>query len=135
MKVLLNIIWLIFGGFFMALAWFFFGMIMCILIITIPFGLQAFKIGGFALWPFGRTLVDKPDANSPLRIVGNIIWLILGGIELAIGHLIVGVIMCLTIIGIPLGIANFKMIPVSLIPFGREIVPTEVADARAGISV
>ena len=94
---------------------------MFILIITIPFGVQAFKLAGYSLWPFGRTVVKKPTAGAG-SVVGNIVWLVLAGWWLALGHLFTGLLMCLTIIGIPLGLANFKLIPVSLTPFGRDIV-------------
>ena len=104
---------------------------MLILIITIPFALQAVKLASFAFWPFGRTLVRRPDAGAPSAI-GNVIWLILAGWWLALAHLITGVLLCVTIIGIPLGLANFKLIPVSLWPFGREIVPIdEVPEGHA----
>ncbi len=105
---------------------------MFILIITIPFApLMALKMANFAFWPFGRTLVKRPDAGAPSAI-GNVIWFLLAGWWLAIGHVITGVALCITIIGIPLGIANFKLIPVSLTPFGRDIVPIdEVAPGDA----
>jgi uncharacterized membrane protein YccF (DUF307 family) len=102
--------------------------VMFILIITIPFGIAAARIALFCLWPFGRTLIRRPDAGAG-SFIGNVIWLVLAGWWLALGHLITGVLMCLTIIGIPLGLANFKLIPISLRPLGVEIVPTE--DPRA----
>lgn len=123
MKTILNIIWLVLSGFWMALAYIIFGVIACILIITIPFGIASFRIADYALWPFGRTIVRRPDAGVASAI-GNVIWIIIAGVWLAIGHLVSGTALCLTIIGIPLGIANFKMIPVSLVPLGREIVKT-----------
>ena len=94
---------------------------MFILIITIPFGIAPARMALFCLWPFGRTLVRKPDAGAG-SLIGNVIWIVLAGWWLALGHLMTGVAMCITIIGIPLGLANFKLIPVSLTPFGREIV-------------
>ncbi|MCA1982807.1 MAG: YccF domain-containing protein [Nocardioides sp.] len=126
MRLLLNLIWLVLCGFWMFLAYVFFGVICCILIITIPFGLAAFRIAGFALWPFGRTVVRRTDAGAPSAI-GNVVWFVFAGLWLAIGHLFTGVALCLTIIGIPLGLANFKLIPVSLMPLGRVIVPVDVA--------
>ncbi|WP_158882021.1 YccF domain-containing protein [Amycolatopsis anabasis] len=123
MRLLLNIIWLVLCGFWMAIGYLLAGVICCILIITIPFGLASFRIANYALWPFGRTVIDRRDAGAP-SLLGNIIWVIFAGIWLAIGHVITGIALCVTIIGIPLGIANFKMIPVSLLPLGREIVPT-----------
>ena len=124
MRTLLNVIWLVLAGFWMAVAYVLAGVVCCILIITIPFGIACFRIAGFALWPFGRTAIRRPEAGAASAI-GNVIWLIVAGIWLAIGHIVSGVILCLTIIGIPLGIASFKMVPISLLPLGREIVPTD----------
>ena len=128
-------IWLVLCGFWMAVGYLLAALVMFILIITIPFALQAVKLASFAFWPFGRTLVKRPDAGAPSAI-GNVIWLILAGWWLALGHLVTGVLMCITIIGIPLGIANFKLIPVALWPFGREIVPIdEVAGGDTAVTV
>ncbi len=124
MKIVLNVIWLVLAGFWMAVSYVVAGIICCILIITIPFGIACFRIAGFALWPFGRTAVRRPDAGAPSAI-GNVIWLLVAGIWLAIGHILTGIAMCLTIIGIPLGIASFKMVPISLMPLGRQIVSTD----------
>jgi uncharacterized membrane protein YccF (DUF307 family) len=124
MRTLLNIIWLVLAGFWMALGYFIAGIVCCVLIITIPFGIAAFRIGTFALWPFGKTIVRRGDAGA-LAMVGNVIWLVVAGLWLAIGHLVTGAVLCLTIIGIPLGLANFKLIPVSLVPLGSEIVSTD----------
>ncbi len=132
MRVLLNVIWLVFGGLWLALGYAVVGIVMCILIITIPFGIAAFRIALFCIWPFGRTLIRRDDAGAA-SVIGNVIWFILAGWWLAIGHLVTGVLMCLTIIGIPLGLANFKLIPVSLTPFGREIVDIDEAE-RLGLS-
>jgi uncharacterized membrane protein YccF (DUF307 family) len=134
MRLILNLIWLVLCGFWMALGYLFAALVMFILIITIPFALQALKLASFAFWPFGRTLVDRPDAGAP-SVIGNVIWFVLAGWWLALGHLITGVLLCVTIIGIPLGVANFKLIPVSLWPFGREIVPIDEATASAAITV
>jgi uncharacterized membrane protein YccF (DUF307 family) len=120
-KLLLNLIWLIFGGLVMALGYAIVALIMFILIVTIPFGIASARIALFCLWPFGRTLVRRPEAGAG-SLIGNIIWFLLAGWWLALGHLVTGLLMCITIIGIPLGLANFKLIPVSLTPFGREIV-------------
>jgi uncharacterized membrane protein YccF (DUF307 family) len=130
MSVILNVIWFVLAGLWLAITYLFAALIMFILIITIPFALQAVKLAMFAVWPFGRTVVKRPDAGAPSAI-GNVLWLILAGWWLALGHLITGVLLCITIIGIPLGLGNFKMIPVALLPFGREIVPVEQADATA----
>jgi uncharacterized membrane protein YccF (DUF307 family) len=125
-KLLLNLIWLVFGGLVMALGYAFVALVMFVLIITIPFGIASARIALFCLWPFGRTLVRRPDAGTG-SLIGNIIWFVLAGWWLALGHLITGLLMCLTIIGIPLGLANFKLIPVSLTPFGRDIVDLDQA--------
>jgi uncharacterized membrane protein YccF (DUF307 family) len=117
-----NVLWVIFAGIWLAAIYVVAGIFMLVLIITIPFGIQAFKLAGFALWPFGRHVVYGAKISSPLHIVGNIIWIIFGGISLAIWHLIAGVLLCVTIIGIPFGIQSFKMIPIALMPFGAEIV-------------
>jgi uncharacterized membrane protein YccF (DUF307 family) len=122
MRLLLNVIWLVLCGFWMALAYVAAGIICCILIITIPFGIASFRIANYALWPFGRTLVDRRDAGVG-SLIGNVVWIIFAGWWLAIGHVLTGIALCLTIIGIPLGLANFKLIPISLVPLGREIVP------------
>ena len=123
MRPILNVIWLIFGGLWLALGYFAAGILCFILIITIPFGFAAFRIGLYALWPFGQTVVDKPGVR-PGAMVGNVIWIVLCGIWLAIGHVISAIAMAITIIGIPLAIANLKLIPVSLLPLGKEIVPS-----------
>jgi uncharacterized membrane protein YccF (DUF307 family) len=121
MKTLLNILWLVLSGLWMAIAYVFFGILACILIVTIPFGIASFRIARYALWPFGRTVVRRGDAGIASAL-GNLVWLIFGGIWLAVGHIITGTLLCITIIGIPLGIANFKMVPISLTPLGRQIV-------------
>src|SRR5215218_9011589 len=110
----------------MALGYAVVAIVMFILIITIPFGIASARIALFCLWPFGRTLVRRPDAGTG-SVIGNIIWFVLAGWWLALGHVVTGVLMCITIIGIPLGLANFKLIPVSLTPFGRDIVDLEQA--------
>jgi uncharacterized membrane protein YccF (DUF307 family) len=131
-RFLLNIIWFVLAGLWMAIGYAFAALICFILIITIPFGIASLRIAVFALWPFGKTVVKRPHAGIASGI-GNVLWLILCGWWLALGHLVTGVALCLTIIGIPLGLASFKLIPISLLPLGREIVPVE--DARAfGVS-
>jgi uncharacterized membrane protein YccF (DUF307 family) len=124
MKTILNIIWLVLCGLWMFLGYVFAGVLLCITVIGIPFGIAAFRIGIYALWPFGYTVVERRDAG-PASCVGNVLWLILAGWWLAMGHIITGVLLCVTIIGIPFGIANFKLIPLSLMPLGKEIVPTD----------
>ena len=126
MRTLLNIIWFVLSGVWLAIAYALAGVVMCLLIITIPFGIASFRIAAFCLWPFGRVIVRKGDAGAGSTI-GNIIWIILAGWWLALAHLVSGILLCITIIGIPLGLANFKLIPVSLTPFGREIVDADQA--------
>ena len=126
MRLLLNLIWLVFGGLVLAFGYAVAALVMLILIITIPFGIAAGRMALFCLWPFGRTLVRRADAGIASTI-GNVIWFLLAGWWLALGHLISGVLMCVTIIGIPLGLANFKLIPVSIAPLGREIVDVDRA--------
>jgi uncharacterized membrane protein YccF (DUF307 family) len=122
MRPILNLIWLILCGWWMSLLYVLAGLICLVLIITIPFGIAAFRIAGYVLWPFGRQIEPRSDAGAGSAI-GNIIWIILIGWWLAIGHLVSGVLLCLTIIGIPLGLANFKIIPISLMPLGVRISP------------
>ncbi|MDI9914875.1 YccF domain-containing protein [Rhodococcus sp. IEGM 1379] len=124
MRFILNVIWLVLGGLWLALGYLIAGIICCILIITIPFGIAAFRIGIYALWPFGKTVVDKPTAGVG-SMIGNVIWFIVAGIWLAIGHIVTAVAMAITIIGIPLAIANLKMIPICLMPLGKEIVDVD----------
>lgn len=128
MRTLLNIIWLVLCGFWMAMLYVIAGVVMCVLIITIPFGLQAFKLAGFMLWPFGRTVVRRPDAGAG-SVIGNVLWVVLVGWELAIAHLVTAFLLAITIIGIPLALANLKLVPVSLLPFGRTVVPADQAAA------
>ena len=136
MRTLLNVLWLVLAGFWLSLGYLFVGALWCITVVGIPFGVASFRVGMYALWPFGRELVKKPGAGVASG-VGNFFWFILSGIWLAIGHAITGVLLCITIIGIPLGVANFKLVPVALMPLGREIVASRdvaaaFAAARAG---
>jgi uncharacterized membrane protein YccF (DUF307 family) len=126
MRLILNIIWLVFGGLWLALGYLLAAVICFVLIVTIPFGFASLRIASYALWPFGRTVVDKPGAR-PGALIGNILWVVLFGWWLALGHLISAVAMAVTIIGIPLAIADLKLIPVSLLPLGKEIVSTDRA--------
>lgn len=122
-RFVLNVLWLIFAGFWLAVGYFLAGILCCILIITIPFGIASFRIGAYVLWPFGREVVAKPGAGAP-SLIGNIIWVIFAGFWLAIGHLVTSIPLFVSIIGIPFGWANLKLIPVSLMPLGKMIVPT-----------
>ena len=122
LKVIGNILWFVLAGIWMAIGYVVSGVIMCITIIGIPFGVQSFKLAGYALWPFGRTVVYRTDRDEALSCLGNIIWLLLAGIWLAIGHVITGVLLCITIIGIPFGVASFKLAGLALTPFGKTVV-------------
>jgi uncharacterized membrane protein YccF (DUF307 family) len=124
MRLILNLIWLILCGWWMAILYFLAGIVCFILIITIPFGIAAFRIASYVLWPFGRSVQVRRDFGIG-SVIGNIIWVVLVGWELALGHLTAGVLLCITIIGIPLGLANFKLIPISLIPLGVRIVSSD----------
>lgn len=121
MRFALNVLWLALSGFWMCLGYWLAGVLWCITIVGIPFGIACFRIGLYALWPFGRDLVCRPTAGAA-STVGNVFWVVLSRLWLAIGHAISGVLLCITIIGIPFGVANFKMVPVAFAPLGREIV-------------
>ena len=122
MRTIGNVIWLVLAGFWLAIGYVVAGVLACILIVTIPFGIASFRIAGFVLWPFGRTVVWRREAGF-WSVLGNVIWVVLFGWEIALAHLVTGVLLFVTIIGIPFAIANWKMIPLALLPLGREIVP------------
>jgi uncharacterized membrane protein YccF (DUF307 family) len=130
MRTLLNIIWLVLAGVWLALAYLFAALLMAITIIGIPFAVQAIKLAGYALWPFGRMLVPSERRMRGVSAVANVLWFILAGWWLGLAHLFAGILLCLTIIGIPLGVASFKMAGAALVPFGKEIVP--LRDLSAG---
>jgi uncharacterized membrane protein YccF (DUF307 family) len=130
MRAILNVIWLVFCGLWMAILYAAAGLLCFALIITIPFGIAAFRIAAYVLWPFGRTIDRRRDAGAG-SLIGNLLWIILFGWWLAIGHLVTGVMLCLTIIGIPLGLANFKIIPITLVPLGVRIVAENYPYAEA----
>ncbi|WP_448711073.1 YccF domain-containing protein [Microbacterium profundi] len=123
MRTILNVIWLVLSGFWLFLGYMLAGIILCILIVTIPWGIASFRIAGYALWPFGRQIIDKPRGGIG-AFLGNVVWVVLAGWWLAIGHIVSGIALCVTIIGIPMGIADFKMVPISLMPLGKDIVST-----------
>jgi uncharacterized membrane protein YccF (DUF307 family) len=122
MNDLKNLIWLIFGGFFAALGYIFGGLVLCITIIGIPFGLQCFKLAGLVLWPFGKQIKNEGYNTGCLTIFLNFVWLLCGGIWVALTHLVFGILLCLTIIGIPFGKKHFELIEVSMMPFGKRVV-------------
>lgn len=127
LRTLLNIIWLIFAGLGLFLGYALAGIICCLLIVTIPFGIASFRIAVYSLWPFGREVVDRKQsgAGEALSLVGNVIWVIVAGWWLALGHIVTAIPLFITIIGIPMGWANLKLIPVSLMPLGKEIVDSD----------
>ncbi|GKX29832.1 hypothetical protein SH1V18_23120 [Vallitalea longa] len=120
MKFLGNFIWIIFGGLISSICWFLAGILLCITIVFIPFGRQCFKISNLVLWPFGSE-VDLGNFGA-FGLVGNIIWLVLFGWELCLGHFTIGLIYCITIVGIPFGLQHFKFARLALIPFGAKII-------------
>ncbi|TLX73045.1 YccF domain-containing protein [Labilibacter sediminis] len=121
MSFLGNIIWLIFGGFMIAIEFFIASLLLMISIVGIPFGLQTIKLGSLAMWPFGREAVSTHHASGCLSVFMNVLWILIGGIWIALSHLFWGVVLCITIIGIPFGKQHFKLASVALTPFGREI--------------
>jgi len=123
LAAILNVIWLVLEGLWMAIAYVIVGIICFVLIITIPFGIASWRIAGYVLWPFGRTIERRPGAGLA-SVIGNVLWVVLFGWWLAIGHLVAGVLLCLTVIGIPLGLASFKIIPITLVPLGVRVVPS-----------
>jgi uncharacterized membrane protein YccF (DUF307 family) len=124
-KVILNILWLVLSGWWLALCYLVATVVMAITIIGLPFAKQSLKLAGYALWPFGRTLIPAESRHKGLSVFANILWFVLAGWWLALAHLVAGCLMCLTIIGIPLGIASLKMAGAALVPFGKQIVRTK----------
>jgi len=123
LAAILNVIWFVLEGLWMAIAYVIVGVVCFVLIITIPFGIAAWRIAGYVLWPFGRTIERRPGAGVA-SVVGNVLWVVLFGWWLALGHLVAGVLLCMTVIGIPLGLASFKIIPITLVPLGVRVVPS-----------
>jgi uncharacterized membrane protein YccF (DUF307 family) len=128
MRLVLNVIWLVLGGFWLFLGYLVAGLLLCLPIITIPWAVASFRIAGFALWPFGRTIVAKESAGVG-SFLGNVIWFVLAGWWLALAHVLSGIALAITVIGIPLALADFKLIPISLAPLGKDIVPVRRGDA------
>lgn len=122
MRTVGNVLWFVLAGLWLAIGYVLAGLVAFVLIITIPFGIASFRLAGFVIWPFGRTVVWKREAGV-FSIIGNVVWLLFFGWELALIHLFAGLLLCLTIIGIPFGVACWKMIPLALLPLGREVVP------------
>jgi uncharacterized membrane protein YccF (DUF307 family) len=133
-RLLANIIWFVFAGFWLFIGYAFAALICFILIVTIPFGVAALRIAFFGVWPFGRAVVRQPGKGVGSTL-GNVIWFVVAGWWLAVMHIVTGIALCITIIGIPLGLANFKLINVSMRPFGREIVSADEARLRGAEGV
>jgi uncharacterized membrane protein YccF (DUF307 family) len=134
MRLLLNLIWLVFSGFWLAIGYVLTGVVMVLLIITIPFGIAAFRLAGFVIWPFGRTVVPKPSAGAGSAI-GNVLWFLLAGLWLAIVHVVTAIALAITIIGIPLALGNLKLAWVALAPLGKDVVPVDDPRAAGGITI
>ncbi len=134
MRVLLNLLWLLLSGIWLAAGYVIAGVLMCLLIVTIPFGVASFRLAVYVLWPFGRTVVRRPDAGAASAI-GNVLWFLLAGAWIAVTHLVLGALLCLTIIGIPLGLGNFKLAAVAVAPLGKQIVSTRDPRAAMGLAV
>lgn len=122
MRTVGNVLWLVLAGWWLALGYALAGLLAFLTVIGIPFGIASFRLASFVLWPFGRTVVFKRRAGV-LSLVGNVVWILLVGWELALAHLVAGLLLCLTVVGIPFGVACWKMVPLALVPLGREIVP------------
>lgn len=127
MNTLGNLIWLVFGGLITALGYVVGGFVLCLTIVGIPFGIQCFKLAGFILWPFGRMAVNTGASGGCLSVLLNIIWIFCGGLWVAIGHIVFGCLLFLTIIGIPFARQHFKLVEISLMPFGKKIVEKDDA--------
>ncbi|MGB5951092.1 MAG: YccF domain-containing protein [Ornithinimicrobium sp.] len=124
MRTLGNILWLVLAGWWLALTYLLAGVIACVLIITIPFGVASFRLANYVLWPFGRRTVFRQEAGI-FSVVGNVVWILVLGWELALAHVVAGLLLCLTIIGIPFGVACWKMVPLAFVPLGQRIVQIE----------
>jgi len=127
MRLLGNLLWLLLAGLWLAIGYVIAGIVNCLTIIGIPFGVASFRLASYTIWPFGRTVVARPTAGA-LTFLGNILWFFLGGVWMALAHLLAGLLLCLTIIGIPFGVACFKMAGLALAPLGKDIVPVEQAN-------
>jgi uncharacterized membrane protein YccF (DUF307 family) len=125
MTAIVNVLWLVLAGVWMAIAYAIAGVLCIVFIVTIPIAVPAFRIAGYVLWPFGRTVVKNPQRHAGLSAVANVVWIVLFGWWLALAHLLTGALLCLTIVGIPAGIVDFKLVPLAFAPYGKVIVPTD----------
>ncbi|MDF9800107.1 uncharacterized membrane protein YccF (DUF307 family) [Catalinimonas alkaloidigena] len=128
MNLIGNILWIILGGFAIALEYLIAGILMCITIIGIPFGIQSFKLAGASLWPFGNEIQNTPNTGSGVSTILNVLWILLGGIWITLTHLVLGIGLCITIVGIPFGLQHFKLMKLSFTPFGYEFGGVRPAD-------
>lgn len=122
MNLIGNIIWVVFGGLLLSLGYLFGGLILCLTIVGIPFGVQIMCLGMFALWPFGGEVKPTDNVMGCLPVLMNVLWIIFGGIEVALTHLTLGIVFCITIIGIPFGLQHFKLMMYAILPFGHRVV-------------
>ena len=125
MSLLGNVLWLVFGGLLAGLGYILGGVLMCLTVVGIPFGIQSVKLGLATLAPFGKRIVEAPDANGPLEIVLNVLWLILFGWEIALAHLVSALVLAITVIGIPFALQHLKLVPIALLPLGRSLQPVD----------
>lgn len=132
LRLVINIVWFLLHGWLLALAYLLAGAVACLLIVTIPFGVASFRLATFAAWPFGRTTVRAPGAGVP-SVLGNVLWFVFAGWWLALLHVTAGIAYCLTIIGIPFGIALFKLALVGLFPLGKRVVRTDQPATWPGV--
>ncbi len=128
MRTLLNLIWFFLGGLWLGLTYILVGILLCIPIVTIPFAVVSFRIANYAFWPFGREIVAKPGAGAG-SVIGNIVWLLVAGLPIVISHVTTAAAQAVTIVGLPLALANLKMIPITLFPFGKQIVDVNAVPA------
>lgn len=135
MTVLGNLVWLLLAGLWLASSYALAGLLAVLTVIGIPFGVQAFKLAGYALWPFGRVVVETPRADGAVRVIGNVIWLLLGGWWIALLQLLLALVLFLTVIGIPFGVVSFRMAVLALVPFGKSVVPESAVPPGARIVV
>lgn len=134
MRTIGNIIWLLLAGIWLALGYFLAGIIACVFVVTIPIGIASFRLGAYALWPFGRTVIPS-SSKGAVTGVGNVIWFICAGWWLALAHLLTALFLAFTIVGLPLAVANVKMIPLAFAPFGKQIVPIRDVTTTDAVTV
>ena len=126
MRTIGNVLWFVLAGWWLALAYLVAGVLACLLIVTIPFGIASFRLAGYAVWPFGRRVVVARDAGLP-SVIGNVVWIVLFGWELAVLHVVAGLLLMITIVGIPFGVASMKLAALALVPLGTRVVDAEGA--------